>query len=154
MKSFIKAFGPILAAGFILAAPSRVLGAGTVMDQVRDDFKVGRTTEAVAMLQQEAARGNPEAQYGLGILYEKGLPAAGIVEDPKQAFSFYSTAAQAGHAPSQNNLGYLYYTGCGTSKNYAEAKSWYEKSAAQGDAMAACNFGNALLPRRRSLPKT
>ena len=94
---------------------------------------------AAALLQQEASRSNPEAQYGLGILYEKGLPEAKISQDESQAFHWYSLSAQNGYAPSQNNLGFLYYTGRGTPKSEAEALRWYEKAAQQGNAMAQYN---------------
>ena len=113
----------------------------SLQDKVHAAFKAGRAGDAAALLQQEAFRGNPEAQYGLGILYEKGLPEAKISQDESQAFHWYSLSAQNGYAPSQNNLGVLYYTGRGTPKSEAEALRWYEKAAQQGNAMAQYNLG-------------
>src|ERR1700752_4189906 len=75
----------------------------TLEEKVHADFQAGHSAEAVALLQQEAARNNPEAQYGLGVLYDKGSETAKISQDPAQAFHWYTLAAQNGHAPSQNN---------------------------------------------------
>ena len=129
---------PVLMAGVVASSFAVEL---SFQEQVRSDFKAGHPTEAVALLQKEAATGNPDAQYGLGILYEKGLPEAQIPQNSTEAFHWYSAAADKGHAPSQNNLGFLYYTGQGTPRDYAQALHWYEKSAAQNDPMAEYNLG-------------
>ena len=39
-------------------------------------------------------------------------------------------------------LGNLYYVGNGVTKDYAEAKRWYEKAAAAGNSTAMSNLGN------------
>lgn len=51
--------------------------------------------------------------------------------------------AVAGDAESQCELGYLYETGTLVSQDYDTALYWYEKSAAQGYALAINNIGNA-----------
>lgn len=132
---FVLCLSTVSAAAPSMEAPS------SLQDKVDAAFKAGRAADAAGLLQQEADRGNPEAQYGLGVLYEKGLPDAKIPRDASQAFHWYSLSAQSGYAPSQNNLGFLYYTGRGTPKSEAEALRWYEKASQQGNSMAQYNLG-------------
>jgi TPR repeat protein len=40
-----------------------------------------------------------------------------------------------------NNLGFLYDHGLGVTKDYTQARQWYEKSAAAGNPMAIANLG-------------
>jgi hypothetical protein len=40
-----------------------------------------------------------------------------------------------------DNLGNLYFSGNGVPKDYVEARKWYEKSAAAGNALAMNNLG-------------
>src|SRR5579872_951102 len=132
MKRFVRALSLVFIAATAGAKPSVPV---SVLDQIREDFKTGHAVEGAALLQQEASKGDPKAQYGMGILFEKGLPEAKIPQDDAQAFYWYHAAAQNGHAPSQNNVGFFYYTGRGVKKDDAQAIQWYEKAALQGDAM-------------------
>lgn len=49
--------------------------------------------------------------------------------------------AEQGDAKAQYNMGVIYDRGYGVERDYAQARSWYEKAAAQGDAEAAHNLG-------------
>jgi TPR repeat protein len=49
--------------------------------------------------------------------------------------------AEAGDAPAQYNLGYMYANGRGVPKDDREAVKWYRKAAEQGDAGAQYNLG-------------
>ena len=44
--------------------------------------------------------------------------------------------ALQGDAQAQYNLGFMYYKGEGVKQDLSQAKLWYEKAAAQGDAKA------------------
>ena len=57
-----------------------------------------------------------------------------------------------GHAVSQTTLGYFLEKGIGTSRNTAEAISWYTKAADQNEPVALYNLANAHLTGR-NLPK-
>ena len=129
----------VVVATVVLSTPG-MAAVNSLLDKVHEDFKSGRSTDAVALLQLEAERDNPEAQYGLGVLYEKGLPEAKILPDESQAFHWYNLSAQKGYAASQNNLGYLYFLGHGTSQSYTEAVRWYEQASQKGNAMAQYNL--------------
>src|SRR4029077_8128054 len=100
---FNRLFWVVLTAAMASSMPSMAV-VDALQDKIHAYFETGRSTDAVALLQQESARGNAEAQYGLGVLYEKGLPEAKIPEDASQAFHWYSLSAGNGYAPSQNNL--------------------------------------------------
>lgn len=49
--------------------------------------------------------------------------------------------ANNGDAESQNRLGYMYFLGIGVTKNYTEARNWYQKAAEQGYASAQYRLG-------------
>ena len=62
------------------------------------------------------------------IAYEQGDYAA--------AWHTNTILAEAGDALGQYNLGVLYSEGRGVPQDYVQARAWYEKAAAQGDAKA------------------
>jgi len=80
----------------------------------------------------------PNVDEALGVIYQKGL---GVEQSDKEAFEWYSKAAEQGFAPAQNNLGRIYTEGQWVTKNYEEAVKWYRKAAEQGDAIAQHNLG-------------
>ena len=51
-------------------------------------------------------------------------------------------SSELGNTLGQNNLGILYYQGQGVPQDYAQAASWYRKSAEQGNALAQNNQGS------------
>lgn len=74
----------------------------------------------------EAAKGNHDAEYYVGKIYEGGL---GTPPDYKEAASWYEKAANAGHSASQFSLGYLYEKGLGVPADSAKAFSLYRRAA-------------------------
>jgi TPR repeat protein len=85
-----------------------------------------------------AEQGDADAQYNLGVMYDKG---PGVPQDYVQARQWYEQAAAQGDANAQSNLGVMYEKGRGVSQDYVQARQWYEKAAAQGDANALYNLG-------------
>ena len=65
----------------------------------------------------------------------------GVLQDYKQAFKWYSKAAEQGLAKAQNNLALMYYNGFGVPQDDKQAFKWYTKAADQGNAMAQYNLG-------------
>lgn len=94
----------------------------------------------LSTLKQQAGGGDSEAEYALGVAYEKGT---GVKKNSEQAANWYRKAAEKGHAKAQNSLGVLYWLGDGVEKDKAQAVQWYRKSARQGDANAMFNLGAA-----------
>ena len=54
-------------------------------------------------------------------------------ETKSTAVAVFRTGAAHGHAPSMRNLGLLYESGQGVAQDYAKAREWYEKAAANGN---------------------
>ena len=90
--------------------------------------------KAVKYYRIAADRGNVDAQFELGLMYNLG---DGIKRDVVEAVKWYRKAAEQGSKHAQHNLGTCYEYGVGVgSKDLSQAKFWYEKAAAQGDEEA------------------
>ncbi len=130
-----------------------------------DAYKRGEFAEAIKRFTAEADRGDKEAQFALGRIYQEG---SGVAQSLQNAEKFYRKAAEQGHANAQSNLaivllntqrgeegvtwlkkaakggasramvllGNLLLTGTGMTKNAEEAKKWLDQAAEQGDADA------------------
>ena len=77
-------------------------------------------------LQRAAERGEPAAQYVLGLRYESG---EGGIKEPVLAVSWYRKAAEQGLADAQQALGYDYYKGVGETRDLASALHWFQLAA-------------------------
>lgn len=137
-----------------------------------DDFKLGMEAykradyaTSVKYFALEAERGNKDAQFALGRMYQEG---SGVARSLPQAEAYYRRAASQGHAEAQGNLavvliatnriqegmdwlrkgadagsiramvalGNFLVTGTGVKKDPAAAKTWLDKAAAEGDGEA------------------
>jgi uncharacterized protein len=85
-----------------------------------------------------AERGDPEAQYRIGRLYEFGF---GYPKDQAQGIAWVRKAAAQGHVDAQQELGFVYATGDGVKQDYVQAVEWFRKAATAGDAQAQYNLG-------------
>ncbi len=85
-----------------------------------------------------AEQGNADAQYNLGVMYDKGK---GVPQDYVQAVAWYRKAADRGNAIAQYNLGNRYDNGKGVPQDYVQAVPWYRKAADQGYAWGQRNLG-------------
>jgi len=99
----------------------------------------GDYKKALEIFKPLAEQGKPEAQYNLGVMYERGR---GVAQDYAEAVKWYRKAAKQGFAYAQYNLGVMYDNGRGVSQDYAEAVKWYHKASEQGYAMAQYNLGS------------
>jgi len=94
----------------------------------------------IQALKALAEKGDSDAQYDLGWVYESG---EGAKKDLKEAFKWFSLAAKQGDPDAQFNLGWMYENGEGVSPDLKLAKKFYELAAEQGDPDA--QFSLALL---------
>lgn len=81
-----------------------------------------------------AERGNPAAQFNLGVMYANGQ---GVPRDDAEAARWFHKAAVQGYANAQRNLGVIYILGRGVPQDYVRGYLWSELSAAQGDRDSA-----------------
>ena len=61
--------------------------------------------------------------------------------DYPRAIAAYKVGAKAGHALSQNQVGFMYSKGRGVAVDYKLARAWVEKAAAQDDPAAVGQLG-------------
>lgn len=101
-------------------------------------YQAGNYAQALRLWQPLAQKGNAEAQFALGLMYDKGQ---GVAQTDRQAAAWYQKAADQGDADAQLNLGLMYANGRGVAKNYQQAAAWWQKAADQGDAEAQYNLG-------------
>ncbi|STZ01824.1 Putative beta-lactamase hcpC precursor [Moraxella equi] len=74
--------------------------------------------KAVEWYTKSANQGFAEAQYNLGVMYEKGY---GVRQDYIKAFELFAKFASQGDAKAQYNLGAMYVHGQGVKQNYTKA---------------------------------
>ncbi len=99
-----------------------------------DAYLRGNYATALSELRPLAEQGNADAQYNLGLMYDKGY---GVPQDYGQARQWYEKAAAQGKTNAQYNLGVLYHNGHCVPKNLVQAHKWFNLSAANGDKVGA-----------------
>jgi TPR repeat protein len=146
-----------------LNAETRGFAAGELFEQ-------GRFAEAVAIWEELAKKGNPEAQFNLSIMYadgrgvepdsiqadywndralKSGYPPAqhnhalGLLarKEEKAAIALLEKAANSGFAPSQYTLGKMYSYGLGVAETPARAFEFIRLAALSGLPEAQYNLG-------------
>ena len=162
--ALLLAFAPAVPAAFMIFPEGSAAPEGGVKDAL-DAYKRGDFAEAIKRFTVEADRGDKEAQFALGRIYQEG---SGVAQSIPNAEAYYRKAALQDHANAQANLavlllntqraeegidwlrkaaksgapramvllGNLSLTGTGMTKNVEDAKKWLEKAAETGDAEA------------------
>ncbi len=150
----ITAFAVLLV---VLAAP-----AWAGWDEGVAAYERGDYATALREMRVLAAQGHDQAQYNLGVLYDKGQGVARnivlahmwstLFEDGRTAYEAgdYAVAlrrwrppANHGHAGAQFNLGVMYEKGQGVAQDDVKAARWYRRAAEQGVAEAQSALGDA-----------
>ena len=98
----------------------------------------GRPFESAPAVKPLAAKGVPEAQFGLGVVYREGK---GVAKNTRLAAELFCSAAQKGGSDAEYNCGLVKALGEGTPQNFEEAAKWWKLAAAQGDVRAQHNLG-------------
>jgi len=125
----------LLRAFVMLVAIGGAASAGPFEDAVAA-YQRGDYALALWLWHPLAERGNADAQFQLGVMYESGQ---GVLRNDAEAIKWYRKAAEQGDAVAQFNLGIMYAKG--VSPNYAEATLWYRLAADHGLAGAQFNLG-------------
>ncbi|MGA9450137.1 MAG: tetratricopeptide repeat protein, partial [Verrucomicrobiia bacterium] len=101
----------------------------------------GSTSEFEAT-KAKAETGDAQAQYNLGVCYDRGR---GVARDHAEAVKWYQEAANQGYAEAQNALGLCYghppFEGLFPPRAFVKAVEWYREAANQGYAEAQYNLG-------------
>ena len=90
-------------------------------------------TGSFERLRQMAQNGDPVAENSLGLRYFQGDETNGVKRDEKQAFRWFSRAAEHGSLAAQAKLGFLYWGGRGVSKDVNQAYFWTVIARTRGD---------------------
>jgi hypothetical protein len=99
-------------------------------------YDAGDYKSALPVCKQAATTDDEFVLYFLGNMYGSGL---GTPRNDKQAFYWYTRAAEQGNTGAQLNLGLMNGLGRGTLKNSIEAYAWFNVAAAQGKEQATKN---------------
>lgn len=93
----------------------------------------GSESVSFELMRQMAQSGDPVAENSFGIRYFEGDEKNGIVRDEKQAFHWFSRAAEHGSLAAQAKLGFLYWGGRGVPRDLNQAYFWTAVARARGD---------------------
>ena len=85
---------------------------------------------------QMAEQGHADAQYRLGLCYEKG---EGVEQNLQEAVKWYRKSAEQGHTVAQKKMGWCYMLGKGEAQDSEEAVKWYRRAAEWGGVNAQGN---------------
>lgn len=102
-------------------------------------YSCGDYSTALAEWKTLAENGDPDAQFGMGLLYANGF---GAPMDDDQALKWYGRAAEQGHAQAQCNLAVMHANGWGVPQSDAEALKWYTSAAENGITAAQVGLAN------------
>lgn len=103
-----------------VTAEDCAMGGGEYVAFDRADYKT-----ALNVWMAEAEKGDADAQYYVGVLYEKGAEGQ---PDYATAAEWYQKAAERENRRAAINLGRLYEKGLGVTKNETVARKWYAKA--------------------------
>ena len=130
---------PFLVAFSLFLAVPCSSSAAAVTDKAFHAMEKGDYQTALAELRPLATKGDSNAQFLLGMLYDSGH---GVAQDQAEAASWYRKAAEQEHVMAQVYLGVLLYSGQGVKQDYVAAARWFQSAAGNGNDMAQFYLGS------------
>ena len=127
MKKFLLPL--CLVATMSAASPSLAIDYNTGLEA----YKSGKYAVALQHWGSLASKGEPRAQYAIGLIYDKGK---GVRQNKETAVNWYRKAAEGGLARAQYSMGMRYARGEGVTQNLREALMWFRVAQANGYAKA------------------
>ena len=104
---------------------------GALAGPLEDGFAASQRHDyatALSLWLPLAQRGNPDAQFGIGMLYYRGH---GVRQSYAEAMRWMLQAANEGHYFAQFTLGSMYEYGIGVPEDLAQAHMWFDIAAAR-----------------------
>ncbi|WP_020408665.1 tetratricopeptide repeat protein [Hahella ganghwensis] len=126
-----------LSALIFAMALSCQLHAATMKD-VMEAVKAKDFEKAFESLTVLSNQGHPDANFLLGLMYERGTATE---PDSKKAYELFLKAAEMGHPNAQVALAGMLKDGRGVEANLEESVKWLQKAAASGSSNAKYNLG-------------
>lgn len=118
--------------------PIRQLPTNAQMEQAREFLSNGDYPNALPVLMNLAKAGHVEAQFFLGLMYERGN---GVQANATESVRWYTQSALGGWSDSMFNLGQKYYKGQGVPTDNAKAADLFFLVATTGDPDGQWAFG-------------
>ena len=115
--------------------------AADQLQQAKEAYQRGDYATALRLFRPLAEKGDAEARYALGFMYEQGQ---GVPLDHREAAKWFRESAAKGYAYAQSRLGVMYAEGQGLPQDYQEAVKWFQLAAEQGFGEARYNLGLAF----------
>ena len=144
---------------FILAVFVGTAGVGHAADFDKGIAAFDKGDFAAALIEWKplAKKGDADAQFNVGLLYEqgKGVPVDGnskamdyeiAAQNFVTALKWYTLAAAQGYAQAQTQLGAMYYNGQGVVQDYKTAMKWFTLAAEEGNGSA--QYGLSIMHAR------
>lgn len=97
------------------------------------DGKPDSDRRAVSLFQDAALRGDPDAQYGLAVLYKEGR---GVPKSMVDAALWMGRAALSKNVAAETEYGVMLFNGEGVAKNEQAAAAMFRRAAEKGGAVA------------------
>ena len=138
-----------LALAFLLCAVNGVPGLAQTWNESVEAYIARDFSTAYRGFKNHAERGNPAAQYQLGLMLYLDH---GVVQDFTEAAAWYVRAAEQDDIDAQISLGLMYTEGRGVVKDHAEALHWYSRAAELNDPYGQYYVG-AAYHSGRAAPK-
>ena len=129
---------PRVALPGILSLAAVIVASCAQREALPEEFAELLTHGDVTEIQLLAEQGDANAQFLLGLIYERGQS---VPQDDTEAFRWFRLAAEQGGAKAQYKVGFSYRTGLGVPQDSAEALQWYQLAAEQGDTPAQFSLG-------------
>lgn len=118
-----------------------------VLAQAETLFTNGNYSEALEEFTKYAKKGNLQAIYNLGYMYETGI---GAKKSDIQSITYYKMAAKEGFAPANFKLGKIYLDGSNNQQqNIPLAKKYLEFASKGGMELATVGLSEVLLAEHR-----
>lgn len=100
------------------------------IDKCFQALTTGNFATAMIEARKAADAGDPKGYYFLGVIFEGGL---GVAANPKQAFEFYSKAAEKGSIESTSKIAMAYHSGQGVAQDKEKALAIARAAAQHND---------------------
>ncbi|MFQ6006453.1 MAG: tetratricopeptide repeat protein [Woeseia sp.] len=113
-------------------------GLGADYDKGFEAYSVGDYATALSEWQRLAEQGEPNGQFGMGLLYANGW---GVDLNDDEALRWYTLASDQGHAEAAYNIAVMNANGWGVPQSDAEAFKWYSIAAERGFTAAQTSLG-------------
>ena len=102
------------------------------------------SSDPIKALQKAANKGDAEAQYELGIMYEIG-DHDDVPENLQKAVEWYKKSAEQRYAKAQLKLGLMYCVGLGVIKDNNKGCNLIREAAEQGNEMAISAYNKVCI---------